>query len=242
MEHFLDTMESIPAGYGFLLFGKIHLMWLGVFAVFAIGCCLLYCKLSESYRKYWKAAFAALLMANELFKVILLLIGGNFRWTYLPLHLCSINVFCILWHVWRPSAWMDNFLYMVCVPGAVAALLFPAWNTLPIMNGMHIHSFLAHIMLATYPIVLTISGEIQPDVKKIPACLGMLVGMAIPIYVLNRLLGTNFMFLMYAEPGNPLYLFERWFGSHLWGFPVITAGVLLVMYVPVVLLNKGRKT
>ena len=35
---------------------------------------------------------------------------------------------------------------------------------------------------------------------------------------------------MEAEKGNPLYLFEQAFGSHLIGFPVIIAGILFVMY------------
>ena len=61
--------------------------------------------------------------------------------------------------------------------------------------------------------------------------------MAIPIYIVNLLLDTNFMFLMSASAGNPLYLFQQLWGSHLLGFPVITAGVLVVMYGPIVIYN-----
>ena len=43
--------------------------------------------------------------------------------------------------------------------------------------------------------------------------------MAVPVYLINLLLDTNFMFLMYAEPGNPLLLFEQYLGHHLWGLP-----------------------
>ena len=54
--------------------------------------------------------------------------------------------------------------------------------------------------------------------------------MAAGVYCVNLLLDTNFFFLMEAEKGNPLYLFEQAFGSHLIGFPIIIAGILLVMY------------
>ena len=57
----------------------------------------------------------------------------------------------------------------------------------------------------------------------------------------NILLDTNFMFLMYVDEGNPLYLFEQLWGSHLLGFPVIIAGVLIVMYVPLVVFRIIRK-
>jgi uncharacterized membrane protein YwaF len=83
-----------------------------------------------------------------------------------------------------------------------------------------------------YPIVLAAAGELTPTYKQLHKYLGLLVLMAIPIYIVNLLLDTNFMFLMSADPGNPLYIFEQLWGSHLLGFPVIIAGVLLVMYVP----------
>ena len=54
----------------------------------------------------------------------------------------------------------------------------------------------------------------------------------------NLLLDTNYMFLMYADPGNPLYLFEQMWGNHLYGFPVLITAVLVVMYTPIVLLQK----
>lgn len=55
---------------------------------------------------------------------------------------------------------------------------------------------------------------------------------------LNLLLDTNFMFLMDASKGNPLYWFEKNWGNHLLGFPVLITAVILVMYGPV---EAGRK-
>jgi len=171
-----------------------------------------------------------------------LFIGGNYTWDYLHLHLCSINIFLIALHAWKPSETLGNFLYTICIPGTMAALLFPSWTKLPVLNGMHLHSFTVHILLALYPIVLTVSGQIKPSVKMLPKCMGLLALMAIPILGVNLLLNTNFMFLMEAEPGNPLYWFGQNWGSHLWGFPVIIIAVLVVMYLPVELLRKRKKS
>ena len=41
---------------------------------------------------------------------------------------------------------------------------------------------------------------------------------------------NNYMFLMYAEAGNPLLLFEEWFGNHLIGIPVLGAVFIGLMY------------
>ena len=86
-----------------------------------------------------------------------------------------------------------------------------------------------------FTVVLTAGGDIQPKLSAVPKCLMLLIGMAIPTYVINLLLGTNFMFLMYAEPGNPLYWFETTFGAHEIGFPVLIAAVIVVMHAPQIL-------
>lgn len=241
MQYFLDTTETIPSGAGFPQFGILHLIWLFLFATITVVCVLWYKKLNEKRRKIWKTTVAVLLLADELFKVVMLVIGGRYTPGYLPLHLCSINIFAIAIHVWKPSKVLGGYLYTVGIPGALAALLFPSWTALPLGNFMHIHSFTVHMLLALYPIVLFAAGEIKPEAKKIPQYLFVLIAMAVPIYFVNLLLNTNFMFLMEADPGNPLFLFEQMWGNHLFGFPVIIAGVLIVMYVPLILYKKIRR-
>ena len=178
MEYFLETSDTIPEGVGFSHFGPIHLTWLIIAAVMIVANCLLYRKLKPEGRVRWNKAVALLIVANELFKHTMLLIGGNFEPDYLPLHLCSINIFLIAIHAWRPSVMLSNFLYTVCIPGAMAALLFPSWTKLPVMNFMHLHSTTIHIMLVMYPLVLAVNGALKPSAKGIPKCLGLLVIMA----------------------------------------------------------------
>ena len=241
MQYFLDTVETIPEGVGFNYFDTTHLIWLGAFVLTVAFNCLLYKRLGEKGRGRWQKIIAWLIVADEIFKDVMLHIGGRYEVSYLPLHLCSINIFLILLHAYRPSKTLNNFLYTVCIPGAIAALLFSTWTELPVLNFMHIHSFTVHILLAMYPLVLAICGELQPSWKMIPKCLGLLLAMAIPIYGINLLLDTNFMFLMSADPGNPLYWFGENWGNHLLGFPVLIVAILIVMYLPLELGRKLRK-
>lgn len=176
--------------------------------------------------------YAGLLLLDEGIKIAGLAAFGNYEVSYLPLHLCSINIILIAVHVLKPSKTLGNFLYSICIPAAIAALLFPTWTKLPLLNFMHILSFTVHILLATYPIMLTAGGDIRPTAKELPKSLLLLMGLALPVYVVNLLCDTNFMFLMEADKGNPLYWFEEMWGSHFLGFPIIMAGVFLVMYFP----------
>lgn len=241
MEHFWKTVEVIPEGIGFAHYGALHLCWLAAFAVLAVLNCILYRKLGQKGRKIWRIVVASLLVLDEIYKQIPLFVNGLFTLGYLPLHLCSINIFVIAFHALKPTKSVGNYLYTVCIPGAMAALLFPTWNALPGANYMLIHSFTVHILLALYPIVLTVSGEIKPELKELPKALLLLTGLAAFALICNLLMDANFMFLMYADPGNPLYLFKELWGSHLLGFPVIITGVLLVMHTPWLIAKKIKK-
>lgn len=241
MQYFLDTVETIPDGVGFPMYGPLHLIWLAAFVFVSVFCCIWYRKLSEKGRAVWKKTVALLIVADEIFKMAMLMIGGRYKVSYLPFHLCSINIFVIAFYAWKPTKTVGGYLYTVGIPGAIAALLFPTWTELPLGNFMHLHSFTVHIMLAMFPIVLTAGGEIVPRMRQAPKYLLMLAAMAVPVLGINLLLDTNFMFLMSADPGNPLYLFEQLWGNHLLGFPVLIAAVILVMFGPMELIRKLRE-
>ena len=237
MQYLLDTTQTVPPGVGFDMFGLTHLLWLVFFLVFAVCSCLLYRSLRSTQREKMRLIFAALLVADEIFKYIILTVGDRWLADYLPLHLCSVNIFLIAFHAVRPNKLLDNFLYTVCIPGALAALLFPSWASLPFPNLMHIHSFTVHTLLVVYPVMLTFAGEIRPSARYVPKCIALLLVLCIPGVIVNFLWNSNFMFLMYAEPGNPLYFFEELWGNHLLGLPVLIAAVIVLMHGPRLLLK-----
>ena len=91
------------------------------------------------------------------------------------------------------------------------------------------HSTSVHILLAAYPIMLFSGGDIRPSVRYMGKCFLLLLAMAVPIYCVNLLLDTNFMFLMYAPDGNPLAWFRDHVGYHWIGFPVLLVAVFALM-------------
>lgn len=241
MDYFFDTVETVPEGVGFAHYSATHLFWLGLAVAVWVTVSLLYRKADPRRRQLLRYAVATLLVADEIFKHVMLLIGGRWITDYLPLHLCSFNIFLITYHAFRPGKATDQFLYCVCIPGALAALLFPTWASLPMGNFMHLHSFTVHILLVLYPVMLLAGGDIRREAKLLPRTLLLLAASALLVLPVNLLLGTNFMFLMYAEPGNPLYFFQEAFGSHLLGFPVIIAAIVVVLYFPYQKLLKRKK-
>ena len=240
MEYFFYTVETIPEGMGFGAYSMIHFLWLfALIAVCVVGS-VFYRKASPAWRTRIRKGIAIALIVDEFYKLIPLLITG--RWTpdYLPLHLCSVNIFLIAWHAWKGGKTLGGFLYTICIPGALAAMLFPTWAALPALNFMTTHSFTVHILLIAYPVLLTAGGDIRPNWRYTLKYMGILAVLAAIAFVINLLLDTNFFFLMEADPGNPLYWFAENWGSHLLGFPVIIAGVLLAMQGPLILLERRK--
>ncbi len=244
MEYFWETSGSIVKGVGFKHFSPLHLAWIAFFLVSCIVVSFFYRKCGEVGRKRFRFTVGGLIILSEILKTAVLLATGLWTKNYLPLHLCPINVFLVAVHMFKPTKTIDNFLYTICIPAAIMAILFPTWTKLPFLNFMHIRSFLGHILLVLYPLMLTVGGDIKPRARLIPKCLLLLVGMAIPVGIFNYFFDTNYMFLMEAEKGNPLYWFAQNWGNHLLGFPVLLAAVLIIMYAPIEIyrLVKRKKT
>lgn len=240
MKMFLDTKETIPAGVGFSTFGITHLLWLLAFVVLCVVCLIIYKKLDNKKRTVMRIALATVVFLLETVKNIVAYCIGDFGIGHLPFHLCGISVVLVTFSIFKRSKAVENFLYYIGVPGALLALLFPNWTVLPCLNFFHMHSFIVHMLLVLYPFLLVASGEIKPTLKDMPKCILLLVGMAIPIYFINLAFDTNFMFLMEPETGNPLGLFEKYLGSHLWGFPVLLPIVMFIMYLPIMVSGKIR--
>lgn len=234
MDYFWYSRETIPAGVGFKLYDKTHLGWLFAMLITFAVCCVLYRFLSESNRLKFRRTIALLMVIVEIFKHIILVINGVWQLNYLPLHLCSISIFFSCWHAIKPNALNRELLYALCMPGALMALLFPSWTMLPCMNGLSIHSFAIHILLVMYPLPLLFCGELRPNVKNLPKCLLFLVILGIPMFFLNKAWNTNFMYLNWADAGNPLFLFEKLLGRpwYIVGFIPLISLVWFLLYYP----------
>ncbi len=230
--YFWKTEYTLPPDApGFSHFCPGHIVWLGSAVLLCAVICAVYRRLRENERLTFRRVLAVLLICDELFKYGIAIYSGDFRPSFLPLHLCSINIFLIAADAIKPNGLLREVLYAVCLPGAFFALAFPGWNYLPLWNALCIHSFTAHIMLLLYPFLL-ISGGFKPSFKRFIRTLPAALVVTVLVACFNMAFGTNFMFLARAGEGNPLSWFERFLGSpgYLLGIPLIAAVCWAVLY------------
>ena len=238
MERFFDfTIGPEAAGFG--LFSSAHGLYLAVAALSALLLCLFYRHLDGERRRRLRLVLASSALALQLLRAVLLIISGNYTIGRLPLHLCAMAVYISFFHALRGGRLVGQFLYAFCMPGAAAALLFPDWSYYPALHFMTVSSFVLHILVFCYVLMQVSGGDISPDIKSLPQCLGIMLAIAIPVYVFDVLTNTNYLFLNWPSPGSPLELFA-FLGrpGYVLGYLPLIAVVWLVLYLPFILKHK----
>ncbi len=123
--------------------------------------------------------------------------------TVLPLHLCSFMGIVTPFMLLSSSLGLLEFTLFLGVPGALAALIFPAVLPSPWPLVMEIAFFSLHALLVLAPFLRMADGS-WPR----PLALGrvFLWGNILLLFVMlmNSLLNTNYFFLRSAPAGTPL--------------------------------------
>lgn len=239
-----ETMKKLNPDYVcFEHFSPEHLLVLAGFAAIIIAACVFYRRLDEKGRTKFLYVMAVLLILDEIAKHAFTVATGQWEWEFLPLHLCSINIFVCVWHSFKRDDLSAELLYALCVPGAFLALIMPTWSVLPYWNAMSLHSNSIHILLVMYPMLLLSTG-FRPSIKRLPKAFLVLLSECVPIFFLNKVLGTNFFFLNGTAENPLLELLAEIFGNELYflGMPFLLVVVWAAMYLPWYLTEKKQKT
>lgn len=222
MSDFWKSYDITAAEYGagyecYPLFGTVHLIELALSALFLLGMVWWYRRSTPRTRRHILVGVTAALLADEAALLLGMACTGQWNWSYLPLHLCSINVFVCLYNTLTDRSWCKEELYALCIPGAALALL------------------------VLYPVLL-VAGGYRPSVRRVPQVLAFLFGSALPIYFLNKPLHTNFYFLNNPYGNVITSTFTAWFGEkfYILGFLPAIALALVLMYAPWAAAGKKR--
>lgn len=217
---------------GFEVFDRTHLNWIVAIIIFCIVMTFIYYRCSELHRERIRKSFAYILAIAEIIKVIVVLVSGHNILYYLPIHLCGLAIFLILIHSYRRNHTASEILFNLTLPGALIAIIFPGWANEPVMSFLHIHSFVFHALILTYPIMLLVTGEIIPSIRRIWRSAVFLLIVIPPVYFFNKYYNTNYMFLNWPISNSPLMSIEQLFGArgYIFGLVLVTVIMWVVEY------------
>lgn len=233
MSRFFDKTAP-AAGEGFALFGPVHLVTLALLALFCVVCCRAYRACKAAGRRRWRLFVSFFLPAAELLRDALLLQAGLFGVDYLPLHLCGLALFLCTAHALHPCDWLAQVLYGLCLPGAVAALLFPNWSACGPGSFRFWHGFLFHIAIVLYVTMQVYAGELRPAPRRAWKCAVFLAAAVPPVYLFDRYFQVNYMFVNWPSPGSPLEGFAARWGvpGYLLPYTLLVCAMVAGMYLP----------
>ena len=206
--YFFTLPGGLPPGVGVEHFSPLHMLWLGLVLLFCIGMVLVFRGLDSSGQQSMLQACAGVLLAAEFLRIFWPAVVGQFDPRYmLPLHLCSIMVFIETAAVLTGRPLLMELSYCLGMPGAFFALLTPESTELPLLNLWYLLFILSHTLLFLIPVLMLFAG-FRPDWRRLPACFGVLMIIALVDGWVNRLLGANYLFLCSPPAGSLLDLFR----------------------------------
>ncbi|MCH3971466.1 MAG: YwaF family protein [Oscillospiraceae bacterium] len=232
---FFFTYESdLPEGIGFSHFGTAHLVWLGLLFVCGL---LFYRRFSHWNKKKQQRALRWLGIIQVLLEGMRLYVLWHIHRLSvyeLPLHLCGMAGFLCLLHAYTEWDWLSQVLYALCLPGTLAALLFPNWIKYPAFHFITIQSFLLHALIVLYVACALACGRIQPNFRHFWKPLVFLAVVLPPVYLFDLHFAANYFFLCVPEAGTPLQWFADRMGNpgYLLGYAGLTLAIMLLMYLP----------
>lgn len=253
-DNYFTYWDDLPDGSGFELYSAPHVMWLAAIAVGVCVCVRLYIKKTGDGRRRRRSATAAVMAAMEVYKDAVLAVTGHMEVQYLPLQLCGMAIIVEICFVLVANAcgghagrdevtenraylkhvrtFLGEVMCILCMPGALAALLFPDWTRYPIVNYMSLHSFILHGLLVFLPAAMLAGGEVSVDIRRIYMPAIFLACAAGLVYPVNIAADCNFMFLRYPSHSSPFEAVYRslGYGGYLSVYGLVVVLAVLLIY------------
>ncbi|MBL8056257.1 MAG: TIGR02206 family membrane protein [Anaerolineales bacterium] len=190
-------------GRPFALFDASHLAVLGLVAALNLSWAWLGPHLDDNARLAVRVAIAVVLLANEAVWHLWNLTTG--QWTaqnLLPFHLCSVMVYLSAFMLLTRNYAAYEFCYFLGIGGASQALLTPEAGRYGFPHVRFWTTMVSHSLLVTAPLYLTVVEGFRPVPASLVRVTAELAAYAVIVMLINRRLGSNYMFLA-RKPDTP---------------------------------------
>ena len=240
-----DIMFSVTGMQGFELFSIAHI---GTFVVFFTACCTLvyFRNKRKIYQHIIKWTLFILLPACEISQHLWLILTNQWEVSNLPLQLCSLSTFLAMYLFLKKNEKVFYLFYFIGTLPPFLAMVTPEMvYTFPHFH--FIEYFLHHSVLPLAALYFILYEGYRIPSKAILSSFVTVNIIAVPIFILNQLIGTNFFYLASPTEAKTILTF---FGSGIMYYinlEIAAVIVLSITYIPIGVLqrienNKARDT
>ena len=191
-----DAFAARPQGDGFTLFGRDHLVALGVTSASLAGLVAAGRRMGPAGRRRTRRAIAAALTGQELGYHAWRVACGTWNvQEMLPLHLCSVLVWGGSTNLLHPTRLGDDIVWYWGIAGVPQALLTPDAGEYGFPHYRFFQFFASHGLILAIPLWQVFVEGRRPTAPGAARALAALVGHAAVVGVINHKLGSNYLFV-----------------------------------------------
>lgn len=150
----------------------------------------------------------------------------------LPLHLCSLTLVLAIVMLWTRSYALFEFVYFAGIGGALQALLTPAAILSGYPHYTFYYFFVAHGGIIASCLLMIAGYGFRPSWRSIVRSMIYLNVLLLPIALVNRLTGGNYLFIAH-KPADPSMI--DFLGPWPWyiiSMELVALTVFILLYLP----------
>jgi hypothetical integral membrane protein (TIGR02206 family) len=221
-----DIMFSVTGMQGFELFSTVHLVTLVLFLIACVA--LVYFRnMLKKYQRIIKWTLFILLPACEISSHLWLILTNQWDVSDLPLHLCSLSTFLAMYLFLKKNNKVFYLLYFFGTLPPILAMVTPEMiYTFP--HFRFIEYFLHHSVIPLAALYFILFEGYRVPRKAILFSYVTVNIIAVPIFILNQLLGTNFFYLASPTEAKTILTF---FGTGIMYYINLQIAALIVLFI-----------
>jgi hypothetical integral membrane protein (TIGR02206 family) len=174
-----------------------------------------------------RLVFAALIIAVRGARYLMDLYYGVFTWDdLLSLHICHVDLILLVICLVRPNSVLFHFCFLLGIPFALSVALLPGSNHPAPGLPRAILFIMSHALLVLGALYLAVTHLMKPTFRSY--LFFVIIGNVslIPLYLINKALGTNYLYIMEGPEGTVIASLEGLFG---WPGYVLALDALAVL-------------
>lgn len=229
-----DLFSVEPTKVALQIFGPKHLMVVFVFVLLWASFFYFRTRWGEKEIKTVRTTLAILLALNEIGLHIWSAYWGIWSiQTMLPLHMCSLMLWIIVYMALTDNRSLYDFAYFLGIGGALQAFLTPAdASSYDIPHYRIMQTLIAHGLIISIPLFMTVVEGMRPTWASFKRIFIWTNIYMVFIFFLNRIIGSNYLFIAQKPPSPTLMdALSPW----PWYIPqleLVAFAIFFVMYIP----------
>lgn len=198
-------------------------------------------RILKSHRILIKYTLVTLLVLAEITFHVWYVVYDKWQFIHhLPFQLCSVSLYLCALMLLTNSYKIFEVAYFVSMTGALLAMITPELF-LGFPHFRFFHFFIAHSVIIYSCLYMVLIENFTPSITSIFKSMLALNIIALPIFLFNKMVGSNYMFLLH-KPSNPSPI--DFLGPYPWyilSLEFVAFTLFLVLYLPFHIKKRNKK-